>query len=91
MKKFLTLSILSLSIMAMPLFAEAKTAGVENQTTVTTTRVTRHRGRFNPRVRVVTRTRVIRSGSRTYRETIQTRHLPNGRTTTRVISRVRVR
>ena len=43
------------------------------------------------RVRVVTRTRIVRIGRQRYRETIQTRYLPNGRTQTRVISRVRIR
>ena len=47
--------------------------------------------RWTNRRRVVTRTRIVRSGFRTYRETIRTTYLPNGRTTTRVIRRVRVR
>jgi hypothetical protein len=42
-------------------------------------------------VRTVTRTRVVRVGGQRYRETIQVRYLPNGRTQTRVISRVRIR
>ena len=42
------------------------------------------------RTRVVTQTRVVRSGRRVYRETVQIRY-QNGRTTTRVISRVRIR
>ncbi len=47
--------------------------------------------RNNRRARVVNRTRIVRQGFRTYRETIQTRYQPNGRVTTRVISRVRIR
>jgi spore coat polysaccharide biosynthesis protein SpsF (cytidylyltransferase family) len=43
------------------------------------------------RVRVETRTRIVRVGFRTYRETYQIRYLPNGRTQTRIISRVRIR
>ncbi len=35
-------------------------------------------------------TRVVRSGWRTFRETYEVRYLPNGRTQTRLISRVRV-
>ena len=43
------------------------------------------------RVRVRTTTRLVRVGRRVYRETYQVRYLPNGRTQTRLISRVRVR
>ena len=43
------------------------------------------------RVRVTTTTRLVRVGRRVYRETYQVRYLPNGRTQTRLISRVRVR
>lgn len=49
------------------------------------------RGRYNRRVRVVNRTRLVRVGRRVYRETYQIRYFPNGRTQTRLISRVRVR
>jgi hypothetical protein len=47
--------------------------------------------RDNGRVRVVTQTRLVRSGRQVYRETYQVRYLPNGRTQTRLISRDRVR
>ena len=43
------------------------------------------------RVRVTTQTRLVRVGRRVYRETYQVRYLPNGRTQTRLVSRVRVR
>ncbi|HJQ32582.1 MAG TPA: hypothetical protein VJ866_10400 [Pyrinomonadaceae bacterium] len=43
------------------------------------------------RVRVVTQTRLVRRGRAVWRETYQTRYLPNGMTQTRLISRVRVR
>ncbi len=43
------------------------------------------------RVRVTTTTRLVRVGRRVYRETYQVRYLPNGRTQTSLISRVRVR
>ena len=46
--------------------------------------------RNNRRVRVVNQTRIVRVGRQRFRETIQIRYLPNGRTQTRVISRVRV-
>ena len=50
-------------------------------------------GRRNHRggVRVTTQTRLVRFGRRLYRETYQVRILPNGRTQTTLISRVRVR
>lgn len=47
--------------------------------------------RNDRRVRVTTQTRTVRVGRRVYRETYQIRHLPNGRTQTRLISRVRIR
>ncbi len=42
-------------------------------------------------VRVTTETRLVRFGRRVFRETYQVRTLPNGRTQTTLISRVRVR
>ena len=42
-------------------------------------------------VRVITETRLVRFGRRLYRETYQVRFLPNGRTQTTLMSRVRVR
>ncbi len=49
--------------------------------------------RWNHRggVRVTTQTRLVRFGRRLFRETYQVRILPNGRTQTTLISRVRVR
>ena len=87
MKKFLTLSILSLSILASASFANAQT--MTSTTTRTTTTTTRARPMMQNR-RVVTRTRTVRVGGRVYRETVQTR-FANGRSVTRVVSRVRVR
>ena len=49
------------------------------------------RRRYNRRARVVTQTRLVRRGRAVYRETYRTRYLPDGRTVTRLISRVRVR
>ena len=55
-------------------------------------RQTRRVQQINRRgVRVVTQTRIVRAGRQRFRETVQIRYQPNGRTTTRVISRVRVR
>ena len=52
---------------------------------------TRNYRRYNwHRPRIVTRSRVVRVGRRLYRETYQVRYLPNGRTTTRLISRLQI-
>lgn len=48
------------------------------------------RNRYN-RIRRVTTTRIVRIGFRTYRETIRTTYLPNGRMIRQVIRRVRIR
>lgn len=40
--------------------------------------------------RVVTQTRIVQRGRQRFRETYQITYAPNGRTTTRVISRVRI-
>jgi hypothetical protein len=47
--------------------------------------------RGNHRVRVATQSRLVQVGRRVFRETYQIRYLPNGRTQTTLISRVRVR
>ena len=88
MKKLLTLAILFGAIaFAIP---SVEAAIVGSQPTVQQDRY--QRNRQNRRVvRVVTRTRIVRQGFHTFRETIQIRYLPNGRTQTKVISRVRIR
>ena len=48
----------------------------------------RYRESFNGRT--VVQTRLVREGWRTYRETYQVTYLPDGRTQTTLISRVRV-
>lgn len=51
----------------------------------------RYGRRYNRRpIRVVTRSRVVRHGRRLFRETYQVRYLANGRTDTRLISRIRI-
>ena len=45
----------------------------------------------NRRVRVTTQTRIVRQGFRTFRETLRITYLPNGRTRTQIINRVRIR
>jgi hypothetical protein len=53
---------------------------------------TRTQRRYNRRgARIVTRTRIVRSGFRTYREVVQYRYRPNGSVTVRVLSRTRIR
>lgn len=42
------------------------------------------------RVRIETQTRIVRQGRNVFRETIQIKYLPNGRTQTKVIKRVRI-
>lgn len=102
MKKFLALSALVASIgFGVPMAANAAATNSEAATTSATSgesqvRVQigpqrRNRNIRNRRVRVVNRTRIVRVGRQRYRETIQIRYLPNGRTQTRVISRVRIR
>jgi hypothetical protein len=96
MKKFLALSLLlGSSIMAVPA-SEAKAA---EKTTAITLEANAspqiyertQRRRWNRRARVVTRTRIVRVGYRTYREVVQYRYRPNGSVTVRVLSRTRIR
>jgi len=95
MKKLLglTLSLASIGLVVSSVEAKSTSTSVTSAPTVENSVVPQwrrnrsHRGR----VRVVTRTRFVRVGRRLYRETYQIRYLPNGRTTTRIISRVRVR
>ncbi len=88
MKKFITLSMLITTMMFTVVFANAAPA-TKNEPQM---QRIQQNTRYNRRgVRVVTRTRIVRAGFRTYRETIRIKYLPNGRTTTKVLSRVRVR
>jgi hypothetical protein len=74
--------------------AEAKTAAASvNADPQINVQIGRNRNRNRDRMRgrrVVTRTRITRVGRTTYRETYRITYLPNGRTRTQVISRVRV-
>ena len=93
MKKFLTLTMLFASIALTAFTAEAKTT---TATSLSAPQVTIQLGqnrrniRRNNRVRVVTQTRIVRVGRQRYREVVQIRYRANG-TTTRVISRTRIR
>lgn len=99
MKKLLGLMLSLASIGFVASSAEAKAAGASYApaTTIASSAVEpqwqnrNERRRINRRVRVTTQTRLVRRGRQVYRETYQVRYLPNGRTHTRLISRVRVR
>ena len=98
MKKLLGL-VLSLASIVFVAPGEAKAAGAPAATAASAAaapaapqwRNRNRRRRNNRRVRVTTVTRLVRRGRRVYRETYRVRHLPNGRTQTWLISRVRVR
>jgi len=102
MKKLLALTLSLASIGFVASSAEAKAAGTANSSAATVAAATpqmriqigqgrRNNRRFNHRVRTVTQTRLVRFGRQMFRETYQITYLPNGRTQTRLISRVRVR
>jgi hypothetical protein len=90
MKKFLALSLLLGSAAVFVPAAEAKTNGsnIISPAIELNASVVPQRWR---RARVVTRTRVVRRGFRTYREVWQYRYRPNGTVVTRLLSRTRVR
>ena len=97
MKKILAVALTLASVGLTASAAEAK-AGVEGGAAVSRAAVApaavqwRRNNRWGRnRVRVTTTTRLVRVGRRVYRETYQVRYMPNGRTQTRLISRVRVR
>ena len=94
MKKFLALTLLlGASVIFVPSI-EAKTnnAAALNNSSSPQINIRLGNGRQrNRRARVETRTRIVRSGFRTYREVVQYRYFPNGRVTVRVLSRTRVR
>jgi hypothetical protein len=97
MKKFLTISALLGSLIVFAPSQEAKAANSELTVNANAAepqirvRIGQNRrNRWNRRARVVTRTRIIRRGFRTYREVVQYRYRPNGSVTVRVLSRSRV-
>ena len=97
MKKILTLTLM-LGAMAfiVPATAEASTssaASAESAQIIQNRRYRRWENRRwnNRRPRTVVTTRIRRIGFRTYRETVRTTYLPNGRTQTVIIRRVRIR
>ena len=100
MKKLLalTLSLAAIGFAASPAEAKATTstasaAGVAANAPAPQwqDRYDRWGRRNRRRAYVTTQTRLVRYGRQLFRETYQVRHLPNGRTVVRLISRVRVR
>jgi Ni/Co efflux regulator RcnB len=99
MKKFITLSLLVASFAFTATFASAQSYFPQNDRYNQDRRDDRwdnrrdnDRYRRNNRgVRTVTQTRIVRQGFRTFRETLQIKYFPNGRITTKVISRTRIR
>jgi hypothetical protein len=95
MKRILGITLALVSLGATAIAAESKTAPAQNEVTVNASAAPQwQRGRDNRRVnrgtRSVTRTRVVRVGRRVYRETYLVRYFSNGRSDTRLISRVRI-
>ena len=95
MKKLITLSLLLATLAFGATFASAQSYYPQNDRYDRNRRDDRRDNRWNNRrnnrVRVVTQTRIVRQGYRTFRETLRITYLPNGRTRTQIISRVRIR
>lgn len=98
MKKALAITLACLGLAASPAVARAGEASISTAAGVAASAPApqwqgrRDRwDRRNRRAHVYTQTRLVRYGRRIFRETYQIRYLPNGRTVTRLISRVRVR
>lgn len=100
MKKFLSVSFFVAAFALTATFASAQTGRYSNDRDRynNNQRYDQRDNRRNNRnwnnrraPRVVTQTRIVRSGRTTFRETIRVTYLPNGRTQTRVINRVRIR
>ena len=88
MKKVLIFALMIGSIGLVAPSVEARTAATSVGTNTETTQVWRQRRRGVRRV--VTTTRIRRVGPYRYRETIRVTYLPNGRTRTQVVRRVRL-
>ena len=94
MKKIITLSMLLVTFAFTATFASAQSYFPQNDRYDRSQRDNRwedRNQRNNRGVRIVTRTRIVRQGWRTFRETIQIKYFPNGKVTTKVISRSRIR
>lgn len=90
MKKLLTISALLGSLIIFAPSQEAKAASAAN---VAEPQVRIQIGRNNRQWRnrrTTVQTRIVRRGFATYRETYRVTYMPNGRTRTQLISRVRI-
>ena len=93
MKKLLIFALMFLTVgIVAPASADAKTTAAPAATATEVPVYGQRRGRHwnRGRVRIVTRTRIVWRSGRRYRETYRITYLPNGRTRTQVISRVRL-
>lgn len=96
MKKLLSLTLTLASLGIVASTAEAKSTEAKNVSSPTvvaaaTSAPQWRRGRgWRRRARITTRARIVRVGRHAYRETYQVTYFPNGRTQTRLISRVRI-
>jgi Ni/Co efflux regulator RcnB len=98
MKKLITLSLVLASTLFTATFASAQTYYPQQDRYDNNRRDDRWNDRRDDRnwrnnrgVRVTTQTRIVRQGWRTFRETVQIKYFPNGKVTTKVISRTRIR
>jgi hypothetical protein len=89
MKKIITLSLVLVSIAFSATFASAQSYFPQRERDNQDRSWRNNRNYRAPRV--VTRTRIVRQGFRTFRETVRVTYLPNGRTRTQIINRVRIR
>ncbi|MEQ1765272.1 MAG: hypothetical protein ABL984_19240 [Pyrinomonadaceae bacterium] len=93
MKKAIVFSLMVLTLgIVIPASVEAKTASASPAGASEVQVYGQRRGRYwnRGRVRTVTRTRIVWRSGRQYRETYRITYLPNGRTRTQVVSRVRL-
>lgn len=91
MRKILGIVLAVASVGVAAPAAEAKSASASASAASAAATAQWGRRRNNRRAYVTTQSRLVRVGRRVYRETYRIRRLPDGRTTTRLISRVRVR
>lgn len=95
-RRILGISLAVLTLGTTAFAAESRTVPKSSEVTINASAApqwrrdrSRHRN-VDRGTRTVTRTRVVRHGRRLYRETYVVRYFGNGRTDTRVISRVRI-
>jgi Ni/Co efflux regulator RcnB len=98
MKKIITLSLVLVSTLFTATFASAQSYNPQRDRYDQNRRDDRRNDRRDDRnwrnnrgVRTVTQTRIVRQGFRTFRETVQIKYFPNGKVTTKLLSRTRIR